>query len=71
MLGWRRLAVRRRVVVNLKAGGAIRGILWSQRGGLLELRHAEVLDEGARATPAAGSVIVERSNVDFVQVPEV
>ncbi len=71
MFSWRRSAVRRRVIVNLKSNKAFAGLLWAQRGPLLILKDAQLLEGGREATRVDGEVIVERSNVDFVQVLEV
>lgn len=67
MFAWRRTAVRKRVVVNL-ADQAFRGILWAQRGPLLVLRDAELLEAGRPAQPVDGEIVVERSKVEFTQV---
>lgn len=67
MFAWRRTAVRKRVVVNLK-DQAFRGILWAKRGPLLVLRNAELLEAGRDPYPVDGEVIVERSQVQFTQV---
>lgn len=67
MFAWRRTAVRKRVVVNL-ADRAFRGILWAQRGPLLVLRDAELLEAGRPAQTVDGEVVVERSRVEFTQV---
>lgn len=58
----------RAVVVNLKSGTVYRGVLWQQRGPLLVVRNAELLDSSGGARPVDGELVVERSNVDFIQV---
>lgn len=63
-----RYPVKRRVIVNLKTGRAFRGILWQRRRGYLVLRQAEMLQPAGGTTPVDGEVVVERANVDFVQV---
>jgi hypothetical protein len=72
MLAWRRTAARRRVVVNLRTGTTIRGVLWTQRGAVLVVKDADLLADTGTTLPAParldGEVILERSNVDFVQV---
>lgn len=68
MFAWRR-AIKRSVVVNLKTDKAFRGVLWSKRGPLLIVRQATLYDSG-RQLPMDGEVIVERANVDFIQVLE-
>jgi small nuclear ribonucleoprotein (snRNP)-like protein len=67
MLAWRRTAIRRRVIVNLKTDKAVSGVLWAKRGALLVLKDAQ-LHESGRATAVDGELVIERSNVDFVQV---
>jgi small nuclear ribonucleoprotein (snRNP)-like protein len=67
MLGWRRTALRKRVIVNTKTDKAFQGTLWAQRGPLLVLKGADLL-EGGRVTQMDGEVVIERNNVDFVQV---
>jgi hypothetical protein len=62
-----RIAMSRRVVVNLTTGAAIEGILWDERGPLIVLRDARLHNEGGTA-PLDGEVIIERDRIDFVQV---
>lgn len=64
----RRTAVRRTVVVSLVDGRAIRGVLWSRRGGLLVLRGAQLLEPSAGPVDMDGEIVIERARVDFVQV---
>ncbi|MCX4676706.1 hypothetical protein OG413_15585 [Streptomyces sp. NBC_01433] len=66
-LAWRRLAVRRRVVVNL-ADKAFSGVLWKQRGPLLVLRDVQLLEAGRAPHPVDGEVVIERTRVEFTQV---
>lgn len=68
MLGYRRLALRRRVIVNLKTDKAIEGVLTRRRWRLLELRDASLHEAGRTPVKMDGSILVERANVDFVQV---
>lgn len=62
-----RLAINRRILVNLKSGTAIEGVLWEDRGPLILLKNAALHTHGG-STPLDGEVIVERSELDFVQV---
>lgn len=62
-----KLAMSRRVMVNLTAGNAIDGILWDDRGALIVLRDANLHDNGGSA-PLDGEVIVDRARIAFVQV---
>lgn len=56
------------VLVNLKPGDrAFRGVIWSRRGPLLELRQAVLLEQGTE-TPVDGTVVIDVVNVEFIQV---
>jgi hypothetical protein len=68
MNAFRRVAVRRQVIVNLTSGAAFRGILFRQAGPLLVLRNAELLAAGEQPMPIDGEVVIERSRVEFVQI---
>lgn len=61
--------MRERVLVNLTDGRAFDGVLYAQRGPLLELASAKLLDPEANG-PADldGRVLVERDKVLFIQV---
>lgn len=61
---------RYRVIVNLKnQTRAFRGVLWQETGGWLVLKHAEVLEDRSAPKPVDGEVLIERRDVDFIQVP--
>lgn len=62
----RRYLVHRRVVVNLRTGTAVSGVITEVRGPLLIMRDATVHD-GDQAAPADGEIVVDRANVDYVQ----
>lgn len=64
----RRLMVRRRVLVNLRSGRAVTGTLWVRRGRAVVLKSAELLEPGSPPVPMDGDVIVDRDQVEFVQV---
>jgi small nuclear ribonucleoprotein (snRNP)-like protein len=68
MLDFRRTLVRKKVVVNLHGGRAFLGILWAQRGPLLVLRNATMHEPGAQPSPVDGEVVIERTQVEFIQV---
>lgn len=63
----------KKVVVNLRSGTALRGIIYRHAGRYLVIRQAEMLaDRGvpAKGSPLAvdGEVLVAQADVDFVQV---
>ena len=66
MNGWKR-HLRHRLIVNLKTGKTIAGVLWTADRNLLVLKAAELVDDTGRAVTLDGDIVVERANVDFVQ----
>jgi hypothetical protein len=67
-VAWRRIVVARRVSISLKAGPSISGILIHQRGDLLVVAEARLLEEGSPPVPLDGEVVLERAAVSFVQL---
>lgn len=68
MFSFRRTLLRKKVVVNLHSGRAFLGILWAQRGALIVLRNVTMHEPGAPTTTVDGEVVVERHQVEFIQV---
>lgn len=64
----RRLAARKRVLVSLRSGRAVTGVLWAQRGRSLVLKSAELLEPGQEAVQMDGDVVLDRDQVEWVQV---
>lgn len=68
MFSFRRTLVRRRVVVNLLTDKAFAGILWAQRGQLVVLRDVTLHEPGAEPAAVDGEVVVERDQIEFIQI---
>lgn len=66
---------RPRVLVNLRTDKAVDGVLWERSPSLLVLKDARLFEgPGREPIHVDGDVLIERHNVDFVQVfptPEV
>ena len=58
----------RQVIVNTNTDRAFRGVLWRKGWGYLVLRNVEMLKAKGETVPVDGEVMIESSNVDFVQV---
>jgi hypothetical protein len=54
-------------MVNLTTDKALEGVLWDDRGPLIVLRDATLVQQEGRVK-LDGEVVVERSRIDFVQV---
>lgn len=68
MFPWRRTALRRRVVINLKSDKAIAGVLVAKRGRLLIVKGAELFEGRDKPTRVDGEVVILLADVDFIQV---
>ncbi|BAD54882.1 hypothetical protein [Nocardia farcinica] len=66
---WRepRYVAHRRVVVNLRTGTAVEGVITRTRGRILVVRDATVHSDGGSASPADGEIVLDRGNVDYIQ----
>lgn len=65
---WSRLAVRRRVVINLVDGTAMQGILFRKVGDLLVIREAVYLEAGHEPLPIDGEALIDINSVIYTQL---
>ena len=66
---WRSVAVSRRVMISLRSGPSISGVLLRDRGPLLVVASARLHEPGSTTgVPLDGETVVERGHVAFVQV---
>lgn len=61
------MRVRDRVRLHLKTKRTLEGVLLSKRRGVYELADVRVEDEHGKLHKAAGTVFVDRSDVEFAQ----
>lgn len=65
---WRRLCGRR-VVVSLRSGQSIDGVLVERRADFLFVKGASLMDPASSGpVPMDGEAVIDRDQVDFVQV---
>jgi small nuclear ribonucleoprotein (snRNP)-like protein len=67
--GWRPLRRRRTVLVTLRTGETLRGVLVARHPTFLELARVEVLRGDGASSTVDGTLQVDRDNVTWVQVP--
>lgn len=63
----------KRVIINLKSGTSIRGLLYRHANGYIVVREADLLQSlgkpaGAKPVSVDGEVLVRSDDVDFIQV---
>jgi hypothetical protein len=61
--------LRRRCIVNLRGSDdSIEGVLWSRRGRWVLLKDARLLQADGTEHPADGEILIDRDQVNFLQV---
>lgn len=60
--------LHRSVLVNLISGNAVSGVCSHETDRALVLKGATVHQEDAEPAPADGEVLIDKSNVDFIQM---
>lgn len=68
MRSYGRLAMSRRVMINLTSGDAIEGVLWDERNPLIVVRDARLHSSDSAPVPLDGEVVIERDRIKFMQV---
>lgn len=68
MRSYGKIALNKRVVVNLTTGQALEGVLWDERGPLIVLKDARLHEGGGGSASIDGEVVVERDRISFMQV---
>ena len=61
--------IHRNIVVNLSTGGAISGVCDFESTRALILKGATVHEVDAEPASADGEVLIDRANIDFIQIP--
>ena len=57
---------RKKAIINLKTNVSFRGIIWYTTGRYIIMRNAELLGDNPKQLD--GEVIIERKEVEFIQV---
>ena len=68
MFNRRTSVLQRNVLVNLISGNAVSGVCTYDGRNALILRGATVHASDAEPTPADGEIVIDRINVDFIQI---
>lgn len=65
---YKRLTYAKKCLVNLKSGSAFRGFLIEATGSIIVLKGAEFIEPGSEIASVSGEVIIEKNNIEFIQV---
>lgn len=66
--GDRKVLARRRVIVNLRSGQAVEGVVTHFGPEVVIVADAQVYESGTTSpVPAVGDIVLDRSNVAFTQ----
>jgi hypothetical protein len=65
---YKRLTYTKKCIVNLKSGAAFRGYLVEAKKDLIVLKSSEFIEAGSEPVAVSGEVLIEKSNIEFIQV---
>ena len=68
---YKRLAYAKRCLVNLKSGAAFSGYLVDAPRSVVILKGASFIEPGAQPVEVSGEVLIEKTNIEFIQITEV
>ncbi|OMB98418.1 hypothetical protein A5733_01200 [Mycobacterium sp. NS-7484] len=68
MWGRRHPGLNRKVLVSLYSGSAVSGVLTDVRGTWLIVKSATVFEPEMQPAQADGEILIERANVDYIQI---
>lgn len=61
-------AISRKVMIQLRSGTAIEGLVTQKIGDSFVLKGATVHEQGVPAQPADGEIVVEAAHIDYTQL---
>ena len=65
---YKNLTYGKTVLVNLKTDKAFKGVLIEEKKDFILLKNAELIEREAEKIEIAGSLLLEKSNIDFIQI---
>lgn len=67
---YKRLARAKRCLINLKSGTAFQGYLIEAPAGIVVIKGATVIEPGSEPVRVSGEIIIEKANIEFIQITE-
>jgi small nuclear ribonucleoprotein (snRNP)-like protein len=65
---YKKFTLSKTVIVNLKTNKAFKGVLVEEKADIIILKNVELIEEGTESVNVAGSVLLEKHNIDFIQI---
>jgi len=65
---YKKFTLSKTVIVNLKTNKAFKGVLVDEKADIIILKNVELIEEGTESVNVAGSVLIEKHNIDFIQI---
>lgn len=65
---YKKFTLSKTVIVNLKTDKAFKGVLVEEKANLVILKNVELIEQGTESVNVAGSVLIEKQNIDFIQI---
>jgi small nuclear ribonucleoprotein (snRNP)-like protein len=65
---YKKFTLSKTVIVNLKTDKAFKGVLVEEKTNLVILKNVELIEQGTESVNVAGSVLIEKQNIDFIQI---
>lgn len=65
---YKKFTTSKTVIVNLKTNKAFKGVLVEEKANIIILKNVELIEEGTESVNVAGSVLIEKHNIDFIQI---
>ena len=65
---YKKFTTSKTVIVNLKNNKAFKGVLVEEKADIIILKNVELIEEGTESVNVAGSVLIEKHNIDFIQI---
>jgi small nuclear ribonucleoprotein (snRNP)-like protein len=65
---YKKFLYAKRCIVNLKTDKAFRGYMLSENNNIILLKNAELIEPGLEPVSVSGEIVIDKNNIDFIQV---
>jgi len=65
---YKKFLYSKRCIINLKTDKAFRGYLLNENKTIVLLKNAELIEPGLEPVYISGEIVIEKNNIDFIQI---